>query len=555
MRTLEELLRVRVAAAADEVPLVFPKASGAVAAPSYAELYRRVESIAALLLRRVNRGERVLLAYPTGPEFVAAFFGCLAAGVVAVPVPPPLPGPMNDRFGHIVADCAPALILTVGGWSALFDSGTTPWVASDIEATGDPAGPARPPARPDDLAYLQYSSGTTGSPRGVLVTHANALANCAMLASMFAPEPDETTVGWMPHFHDFGLVVQLLAPIFDGRRNVVVDPLDFVRFPKQWLHRITEHRAQFAPLPAFACRMLLQRVPVAQRADFDLSSLRAVGVGADTVSPDDLRAFADGLAGAGLNPTALLPCYGMAEAVALVASCPPGTPWTTIRVSRDILSTGLLVPGSGDLALIGSGVPAPGIRVRIVDPVTRADRPEGHTGEILLAGDNITAGYWGRPDPAVVLDDVRYLPTGDLGAMIAGELFVLDRLADLITIDGREHYPFDLERTAVAAAGVPVRRAVAFGVGDAVESGVSGAVGFGAADAVTLVLEVDSAQVPQPVVTAAAVAAAVTAGHGVPVRDVTFAALGTVPVTTSGKVRRGACRERHLSDRTTAVAR
>ncbi|MCX4098513.1 AMP-binding protein [Nocardia sp. alder85J] len=538
MRTLEEMLRVRVAAAPDQAPLEFPSAGGAVAAPSYAELYSRVESIAALLLRRVEPGERVLLAYPAGPEFVAAFFGCLTAGVVAVPVPPPLPGPMRDRFGHIVADCDPALILTAGAWSALFDAGVTPWAASDVEAVAPAGAGALPAVAPGDLAYLQYSSGTTGSPRGVRVTHANALANLAMLASMFAPGPEETTVGWMPHFHDFGLVVQLLAPIFDGRRNVVMDPLDFVRFPKQWLHRISGYRAQFAPLPAFACRMLLQRVPVAQRAEFDLSSLRAIGVGADTVSHDELRAFADGLADTGLNPTALLPCYGMAEAVALVASCPPGTPWTTTRVSRDLLSTGVLVPGSGDLALIGSGVPAPGIRVRIVDPVTRADRPDGHTGEILLAGDNISAGYWGRPDPAVVLDGVRYLPTGDLGAMNAGELFVLDRLADLITIAGRHHYPFDLERTAAAAAGVPVRRAVAFGV----------------ADAVALVLEVDGAQVPDPEAVTAAVATAVASSHGVPVRDVTLTATGTIPVTTSGKARRGVCRERYSSARTTAVA-
>ena len=534
LRTLVDLLEERATAAPTRVPVQFIGSDGSRVGADYSQLHRRAMSIAGTLQQRTDRGDRALLMYPPGPEFVAAFFGCLAAGMIPVPTPPPLPGPMAERFLHIGSDCTPRLLLTVEAWAALAPDAGFSMLATDtaVGAGGASDRVPLPAAAPDDIAYLQYSSGTTGLPRGVIITHANALANCAMHAAVFDLRPDDTNVGWMPHFHDFGLLIQILAPIFDNRTNVVLDPLLFVRDPMRWLREMHDSKNRFSSMPAFACDLLLRRIAPQARAELDLSAVHGIGIGAEPLREELLADTARGFASAGLAETALMPCYGMAEAVAFVATTPPGAGRRTLRVNRDALATGKLTVDPGGTPLVGSGTPAPGMQVRIVDPQTRAELPPGHVGEILIAGPNVSPGYWGQPDPGMTFNGTRCLPTDDLGAVVDDELFVLDRLSDRITVDGRDHYPFDVERTA-RRVDEQIRRAVAFGV----EGGLA------------LVVEIaDRCVGEQTQGLADRVSDAVARVHGVVAERVQIVPKGAIPVTTSSKPRRAACRNNYLSD-------
>lgn len=364
-------------------------------------------------------------------------------------------------------------------------------------------------------------------PRGVMISHANAMAHCAMLKALFGLPSDDANVGWMPHFHDFGLTVQILAPIFDNRTNIVLDPLLFVRDPMRWLREIHDTKSRYSSMPTFACELLLRRIAPQARAELDLSAVRCIGIGAEPLIEELLADTAREFAPAGLAHTALTPCYGMAEAVGLVATTRPGVHRQTLRVNRDGLATGKLTADPAGTALVGSGTPVPGMQVRIVDPQTRTELPQGHVGEILIAGPTVSLGYWGQPDPSLTFDGTRYLPTDDLGAVVDGELFVLDRLSDRITVDGRDHYPFDVERTARNVDG-QIRRCVAFGV----ERGLA------------LVVEIaDKCVGEQTQSLADRVGDTVALVHGIVVEWVQIVPKGAIPVTTSSKSRRVACRD------------
>lgn len=540
LSTLDTLLRRRADRTPERVPLRFLESDGSETGFTYAELLARAEGIAAALSTRTEPGQRALLAYPTGPEFAAAFFGCLMSGVIAVPVPPPVAGVMAERYGAIRDDCAPALVLTVAQWLPLFDpeqapSGAVEAVATDRIAAGAAVG-ARRSRQPGDIAYLQYSSGTTGTPRGAVITHANVLADCEMASAAAGFDRRFTMVGWLPHFHDFGLFLQILVPIYDDRTAVITDPQRFLRDPEEWLRQIARRGRCFVALPSFCCDLLLRRIPPERRAEFDVSAA-VFDTAAEALDEQDLRAFTVGF---GLPATAMTPTYGLVEGVSLVTH----TDITAVRTSRWIdrkaLAAGTFADGE-DLEVVACGRPARGVRVRIGDPVTRAALAEGRVGEILISGPNVTPGYWGRPDPSVVLDGERYLPTGDLGALVDGELFVLGRCADLIVLDGGQHYPFDIERTvARLRLAARIRLCIAF----ADEHGV--------VVVVEAALDSDSDRSAAAVV--AAVAEAVETVHGVSVSDVVVAGRGTIPVTTSGKPRRQAARAAYLSARERSAA-
>jgi acyl-CoA synthetase (AMP-forming)/AMP-acid ligase II len=533
-RTLVDLLQERAVGAPTRVPVQFVGPDGSRVGADYGQLHRQAMSIAATLRQRTDRGDRALLMYPSGPEFIAAFFGCLAAGVIAVPTPPPLPGRMAERFHHIGADCTPRLLLTVEAWAALAPGGGLPMLATDTPAAAGGASEhvPLPTASPDDIAYLQYSSGTTGLPRGVMITHANVLAHCAMHLAVYELRSDDVNVGWMPHFHDFGLTILILAPMFDNRTNIVLDPLLFIGDPMRWLREMHERKNRWSSIPSFACEVLLRRIPPQARAELDLSAVRGIGVGAEPLIEELLAETARGLAPAGLADSALMPVYGLAEATCLVTSAPPGKGRRTLRVNRAALATGTLTPDPAGTALVSCGVPAPGMQVRIVDPSTRAELRPGYVGEILVAGANVSPGYWGQPDPGVTFDGTRYVPTHDLGAVVDGELYMLDRLSDRITVDGRDHYPFDVERTARRVDG-QIRRAVAFGV----ERGL------------VLVVEIADRNVGEQTQDLAdRVGDTVALVHGVAVERVHIVPKGAIPVTTSSKPRRAACRDNYLAD-------
>ncbi|WP_188316731.1 fatty acyl-AMP ligase [Solihabitans fulvus] len=537
IKDLAGLLRERAARSPERVPLIFlPSAADGADVPlGYAELDRRSRALAGALQQRIPAGSRVLLACPTGPDFAAAFFGCLYAGVVPVPVPPPLPGAMADRFHVVRADCVPELLITVDAWAQLLRPVGLPILAADTVAA-DEATAFRPAQiHPEDTAYLQYTSGTTADPRGVVVSHANALANLRAVSAATRATSADRVVGWLPLFHDMGLVSQLLHPVYEDFQAFLLQPQDFVCDPGRWLREMSRRRATSGSLPGFAYDMLLRRVPADQRAALDLSGWRLALCAAEALDPVRMREFAAGFEPAGFDPAAFYPTYGMAEAVVMVCAGVPGRPAAPLLVDRAALALGRLSAADTGMAVVSSGRPLAGMSVRIVDPHGRLPLPSGQVGEILIAGPSVTRGYWNRSATLVEIDGVGHLPTGDLGAFLGGELYVLGRTADLIVVDGGAHYPSDVERTAAAAhPGIRSRTCAAFAVPD----------GF------VLLAETDGATDRDEA--AAAVAAAVHAEHGMRLTEVVLVDRGTVPFTTSGKLRRGACRIRYLAGDFTA---
>ncbi|MEV6767257.1 AMP-binding protein [Nocardia sp. NPDC051030] len=527
--TLTEMLTLRAQSEPDARPLIFP--DWREVAPTLAELDAAARLVARDMRNRIPRGSRALLVYPTGPEFVAAFFGCLYEGVIPVPSPPPLHGATAERFAAIVADCAPELVLTVSEWQPLLAASGLAVFATDDPAEDEyshlPASYIPVEVRPSDIAYLQYTSGTTGSPRGVVHTHASVLANLRLSSADHALTPDDRLVGWLPLFHDLGVVSQVLQPLFDGFEAVLTQPQHFVADPAGWLRLVSERAATIIALPEFGYEMLLRRIPIEQRGDLRLDSLRIARIAAEALDPVKMTGFVAGFADAGLRAGVLNTGYGLAEAVAHVCIAPLGVEPVVLHADRKALAGGELRPGTEDtIALVSSGRPGPGVSVMIVELGTVNPVADGRIGEILLNGSSVTGRYWTGPRPGVGVDIVRWLPTGDLGCLIDGELFVLGRCADLLVLESGWHLPADLERTAAKAH--PAIRSHA-------------CAAFTVDGRTVVVAETSFATAEGAVVRA--VWQAVAATHGVALADVHLVPRGTVPVTTSGKLRRNRCRE------------
>jgi acyl-CoA synthetase (AMP-forming)/AMP-acid ligase II len=518
--TLTELLRERAQAEPDRVPVVHIPADPAAGDErlTTAELDAAARGVARRLQDSVRARDRVLLCFPGGTEFAVAFFGCLYANVIPVPVPPPFPGAMAERFAHIVSDCGPQMVLTVTSLAPLLGTMPLPVLTTEDAASGE--GVALPSQDPSGIAYLQYSGGSTGAPRGVIVTHSAALAQLAEIEMLAAVSPGEVTVGWLPMFHDLGLHSQLLHPVYSSFRNAALDPAAFAVDPGRWLTELSQRRACAGSAPAFAYELLLRRVPASRRGQLDLSHWRTAYFGAEVLDPDAMTAFADGFAVAGFRAEAVRPGYGMAESVMAVAMRAAGTGHVALEADREALKDGRLTPGAG-FRIASSGQVCPSVTAVIADRHTREALPVGRIGEIFIAGSHVTPGYWGRPDPYVEVDGNRMLPTGDLGAFLDGELYVLGRSADLIVVDGQWHLPDDIERTVTRAnPGSRARTCTAVLAPDG------------------LVIAVESSAEAAPEELARAATDAVVREHGLKPRRVVILDRGGISLTTSGKRRR-----------------
>ncbi|MCF7548575.1 fatty acyl-AMP ligase [Pseudonocardia sp. WMMC193] len=484
---------------------------------TYAELHALALGVAAAL--PCPAGERALLVFPQCAEFAIAFLGCLYAGVVAVPVSPPRRGRVQDATAAVIADCAPAVVL---GLSTGPDVADLPRL--DVDRLG--AGTGSP--RPRDLAFLQYTSGSTGDPKGVMVTHANLAANEEMIAAAFGHDEESTVVGWAPFFHDQGLIGNLLQPIWVGARGIMMSPMAFVRRPLLWLELVSRHRAHTSGGPNFAfdaCVAAAARGPV---PTMDLSCWKVAFNGAEPVRPETVRAFAETFAPHGFDAAAMHPCYGLAEATLIVTGTGRMRGPRTVAVDPADLARNLLTPGAKEL--VGSGAVLPRETVKIVDPETGAPRPEGGVGEIAVAGPAVARRYWGRPPH---LQD-GFLRTGDLGAFVDGELYVVGRIKDVAIIRGRNHHPSDLEHTVAAAH-------------PALQPGAGAA--FTVDDRLVVVQEVrrDHRRTGDPREVTGAVRAALAREHGLSA-DLVVTLPGRVPKTSSGKVRRAAAAAIHAGD-------
>ena len=531
---------------------------------TWSELDRRARWLAVELVARGARGQRVLLVLPPGIDFVAAFFGCLYAGAVAVPVDPPQSARTLPRLLSIAADCKPALVLVAKdrrrrleqlceGSGAAGPGAVAPhwlsWDGSDVEAVaGAAADWSDPGVDGETLAFLQYTSGSTSAPKGVEVCHRNLLHNEELIRRAFEVTPESVIVGWLPLFHDMGLIGNVLQPLYAGASCHLMSPMAFLARPARWLQAISDQRATISGGPDFAYDLCARRISAEEREGLDLSSWRVAFSGAEPVRAATLERFAAAFADCGFDPRAFYPCYGLAEATLFVTggevARPPrvaGFDTLALEERRVVADDG---EGSGSRHLVGCGTVSPEQRLLIVDPQTRRPLPENQVGEIWLAGPSVARGYWGRPGLSenelaarldLAGDDDTFLRTGDVGFLHHGELFVAGRLKDLIIIRGRNHYPQDLESTAEGAHEVLLPGGcAAFSLESEGE------------ERLVLVAEAHRHVGDRVAEAIDAVRQAVAEGHEIRAHDVVVIRAGTLPRTTSGKLRRRACHAAYL---------
>lgn len=521
---------------------------------TWRELDGRARAVAAALRQRVGPSERAAILAPQGLGYVAAMLGALYANVIAVPLfPPDLPG-HRDRLERILADADPSVVLTTESHQHAVAAFLDASAREIIRVDDVPSAPAwePEPVSPDDVAYLQYTSGSTRTPAGVMVTHGCLAANAAQISAALEVTPGAVTVvGWLPLFHDMGLVMTVAMPIVTANRVFFIDPAAFLMHPDRWLRLASGMPGVVSAAPNFAYEYCAARVGDDVIETLDLSGVRTLLNGSEPVRPETLRKFADVFARCGLSPTALVPAYGLAEATVYVSSAAGRTPARIVAFDRDELAKGRVRPVPEDapsaVALVSCGVPA-GQRVAIVNPRTATVCPAGEVGEIWVNGPNVAPGYFrdtgsqafgatleAAPD---TLPADGWLRTGDLGVVDAGELVVTGRLKDMIIVDGRNHYPQDIEATAQAAHPVIRKdRVAAFAV--------TGADG----ELVVVVAERDR-RAPadtDPVTVARAVRGALAIHHNVRMHDFALVDPGEVPRTSSGKISRSASRERYLA--------
>ncbi len=533
---------------------------------TFAALDRNARAVAAQLQAAGAVGARVLLLYPPGTDFIAAFLGCLYAGCVAVPSYPPQPSRMDRssgaRLAAIIRDAAPRFALTTTALEPRVQAlcaetgGALQCLVPTIESDEAASGWAEPDIHRDTVAFLQYTSGTTGPPRGVLMTHANVMHDMRLIEAAFAVTEEDSGVCWLPPYHDMGLIGGLIQPVYQGTSVVLMSPVSFLHRPLRWLEAMSRFGATISGGPDFAYDLCARRVTDEQKAGLDLSRWRVALNGAEPVRPDTLAAFGAAFAPCGFSARAWSPCYGLAEATLFVCGGPRGDAPQTRRFDRAKLESGLAVAVEGDDGgrdLVPSGTPPEGQRIVIVRLEGRTPCPPGHVGELWVQGDNVGAGYWN--DDALsddtfkahlVTGDGPFLRTGDIGFLYEGELFVTGRLADAMRIEGRALAPQDIE-AAVEAAHPALRRSAVAAFTVDTEDGSPALVVVGEVERQSL-NNLDPADVT------AAVRRHVRREHGLEPRAVVLLKTATIPKTSSGKTQRHACRASYLAGTLEAVA-
>jgi acyl-CoA synthetase (AMP-forming)/AMP-acid ligase II len=549
-----DLLRHRAAVQAGDRAYTFLE-SGEREADSltWRALERRSRAIATAIMERVPARSRVLVMCPPGLDFVAAFFGCLYADTIAVPTYPPAGGRVDrvaDRLRGMVRDAGIALVVAPASVAARADAveaiapelGGIPWLPVDIVSDAAADGWRDPNARGDDIAFLQYTSGSTSAPRGVMVTHGNLLHNLCCSARLAAHDARSVSVSWLPVNHDMGLIEGVLQPAYSGFPAYLMAPAAFLQRPVRWLQAISRLRATISGGPNFAYDLCVRRVTEDDRRALDLTSWRTAFNGSEPVRRSTLEAFQRAFGASGFRWTAFRPAYGLAEATLLVASTAKGA-----DMSFDD-------GGGTGTSLVEAGSPIDDMRLAIVDPISRARCREGDVGEIWVSGSSVAAGYWQRPHEThqtfgsvLASGEGPFLRTGDLGLLRDGHLFVTGRLKDVLIVRGLKHYPHDLELTAERAH-------------PSIRPGCCAAVAMEAAgeEGVAMLAEVDP-RLAEPGDTTLpraidAIRHAIAGAHGIQLRAVALLPAGSLPKTTSGKLQRYLCRNGFLAGALPSVA-
>ncbi|MEU5692130.1 fatty acyl-AMP ligase [Actinosynnema sp. NPDC020468] len=555
LRTLPDALRTRSEEQPDDVAYVFlhngeePRET-----LTYRGLDEGARSRAGALTALGAAGGNAVLLYPSGLEFIHTLLGCMYAGVGAAPAQVPQHRNGIRRMRRIADDAGTTTVLTTAAvrQSLLEQFGDLPELAglTFVDTAALPATdwePGEGPG-PDDVALLQYTSGSTGDPKGVVVTHANFLANVAETDELWPCEPDGTVVSWLPMFHDMGMLFGVVMPLWAGIPAYLMAPESFIRRPARWLEAIARFRATHSAAPNFAYELCVRAAAAGNTADVgDLSSWRVAANGAEPVRWQTIRDFLDTFAPNGLDPRAMCPGYGLAENTLKATGSRHDRATEPLWISAAALGEGRVeVVGESAAATpaVSSGVAVSGTVVRIVDPVTHHACPPGSVGEIWIDGPCVAAGYWGRPERSEETFRARvvglpgaHLRTGDLGFTHDGELYVTGRLKDVIIRKGRNIYPQDVELSAeTAAPGLHPNCAAAFSVDD------------GRAERLVVVVEADgrALRATPPAALAELVVAAVHADHRLRADEVLVVRRGALSKTSSGKVQRRACRKRYL---------
>jgi FkbH-like protein len=523
---------------------------------TYAELDRRARAIGAVVQGSGAVGDRVLLLYPQGVEYIAAFLGCLYAGRIAVPTYPPRLNRLDSRLQAIVTDSQATLALTstriLSSVERRFDHmpnlKALRWLDTSIVSNDGAKDWRDPMTESDALAFLQYTSGSTATPKGVMVRHGNLLYNLEMLRMGFDQSEQSVFVSWLPLFHDMGLIVMALQSLYVGASCVLMSPADFLQRPFRWLWAISRYRGTTSGGPNFAYELSVRKISAEERGGLDLSSWTLAVNGAEPVRYQTLDRFAEAFEPCGFRREALYPAYGLAEATVFVS----GGVKANLPVVRSFEGTALgqnrIVETSAESedsqALVGCGRAWLDQRIAIVDPESLTLSTPGQVGEIWVSGPNVAQGYWDRSEEtdqtfgAHLADtgEGPFLRTGDLGFSLDGELYITGRIKDLIIVRGLNHYPQDIELTVERSH--PALRP---------GCGAAFSVDVGGEERLALVYEVkrECRDVDVPEV-CSAVRRAVAKEHELQVYAVVLIRPGSVPKTSSGKIQRRACRARFL---------
>lgn len=521
---------------------------------TWSQVYNRAQVVAAELARCGTPGDRVAILAPQGLEYIVGFLGAMEAGFVAVPLSVPMFGLHDERVTGALTDCSPVAILTSSAAAVDVVScaqtlpGRPPTVvevdALDLDGPADFSGSAQ-----TKIALLQYTSGSTKAPKGVVITHTNVRANLDQVVADYFDDnggvepPGLTMVSWLPFYHDMGLLLGIVAPVLNGYPAVLTSPMAFLQKPSRWIRMLTTDVA-FSAAPNFAFELAVARTSDDDMTGLDLSNVHTILSGAERIHAATLRRFTERFTRFGLPTNAAAPSYGLAEAMVYAGSGSRANRPVVMRFDYEKLAAGFATTSDStegvDLVSIG---PPRACTVRIVDPETRTENPAGKVGEVWLHGDNIATGYWRNPeesektfggrlvDPSPGTQVGPWLQTGDLGVMVDGELFIVGRIKDVLIVDGRNHYPDDIEATVqeiskgrVAAIAVPGDGSERLAT--IVEAKKKGGTEDEALDRLRIIKR--------------DVSSAVSSTHGVRISDFVFVGPGSIPITTSGKVRRSA---------------
>jgi fatty acid CoA ligase FadD21 len=552
------VLRERAGLTPDDVAFTFTDYdrdwNGISASLTWSQLYRRTLNVAQEISQHGAPGDRALIIAPQGLAYIVAFLGAMQAGFIAVPLSVPVPGSHDERVSAVVTDTSPTVVLTTSDVfevaAQYVDDGAAVIATIAVDTLDLDAAKAVDTEIPDgpDIAYLQYTSGSTRLPAGVMISHRNMCANFDQLMADYVPHyggefpPGTSLVSWLPFYHDMGLMLGIGAPIFSGHSADLMSPIAFLSRPARWLQAMARHPKAWSGAPNFAFDLTARRSTDDELDGLELSGVIGIINGAERIHPETVVRFHERLAPMGLRPAVMAPSYGLAEATVYVASSTANQVPEVVDFDAVELSQGIAVRKPGGSPLLRYQLPASPL-VRIVDAETCELRPDGTVGEIWTHGENVSAGYWRKPEQtgsafgASLIDAAKddpehgWLRTGDRGFISQGDLFIVGRIKDMLIVRGRNHYSEDIESTVQK---ITRGRVAAIAVSDEQSETL--------VTIVELKKREDSdeyADVKTDVI------AAISRAHGLQVADIVPVEPGSIPTTTSGKIRRAACIEEY----------